>query len=438
MTALFRRHAGIVFTLLQKDVKVTYRNPSNVNFCIFSAFLLFGSLSFVWFFARFDVSTYSTSDAYTKLSFQFVCDRSTRFGGGHTAEPPFHCTSYVDPSKPVAHNTFPPSDLVVKFLSNDEAGNNGGKIINTLTSMMMNGLPLVGLDDFVFLSDYTNKYLSSNGLKERILSIPELSDEFGNFLTVREKKLVFVPESGCTQRLVDYLNRTTSVLRELMVETKPSMEAAMDDCCNNVWAVIEVLPPMHDSRMTSNTSLSSCSMSPFVEANSTSDILKILEDLQFGLFDEAEKQYKPSITIRMHPLAIPDTRNIAWTPLKRSIPRQQSGQLLYFTSGFLSLQHEVQHFLLQEQYQINRSQPIFHDNLQDRLLNTSHEYTQVYQIFQNFTSRDTLDDLLNSLSSVLPTTQNVIKFPMYHRAFPTHSFTKVEDNFHVLNQLSVH
>ena len=51
----------------------------------------------------------------------------------------------------------------------------------------------------------------------------------------------------------------------------------------------------------------------------------------------------------MNPATVPDTRNIEWSPLKSVdllLQRQQSGQLQYALSGFLSLQLEVQGFLL--------------------------------------------------------------------------------------------
>ena len=51
------------------------------------------------------------------------------------------------------------------------------------------------------------------------------------------------------------------------------------------------------------------------------------------------------LTVRMHPSAIPDTRNFEFSPLKAGSPRMQSGQLLYFMSGFLTIQLEMQNFL---------------------------------------------------------------------------------------------
>lgn len=53
----------------------------------------------------------------------------------------------------------------------------------------------------------------------------------------------------------------------------------------------------------------------------------------------------PALTIRMHPSAVPDTRNYIWSS-RLDIPTVAgSGEMLYFTSGFLSLQFEFQSFL---------------------------------------------------------------------------------------------
>ena len=61
------------------------------------------------------------------------------------------------------------------------------------------------------------------------------------------------------------------------------------------------------------------------------------------------RQIAPRVTFRMHPSTVPDTRNIKWSPRKQGaggmLDRRQSGQLLYFTSGFLTLQMEIQNYL---------------------------------------------------------------------------------------------
>ena len=59
-----------------------------------------------------------------------------------------------------------------------------------LSSIMMNGLPLLGLDDFVYFSDYVRLYLGQRAV-EKIMSIPILKERFENFLAVR-KKLLFI------------------------------------------------------------------------------------------------------------------------------------------------------------------------------------------------------------------------------------------------------
>jgi hypothetical protein len=56
----------------------------------------------------------------------------------------------------------------------------------------------------------------------------------------------------------------------------------------------------------------------------------------------------PSVTLRFHPASIPDSRNKMWSPRKHgggTHTSLQAGQLLYFTSGFLSIQLEIQNFL---------------------------------------------------------------------------------------------
>ena len=45
------------------------------------------------------------------------------------------------------------------------------QFVDMLSSIMMNGIPLVGIDDFVFLSDFINKKLGVEGRK-RLLESP--------------------------------------------------------------------------------------------------------------------------------------------------------------------------------------------------------------------------------------------------------------------------
>jgi hypothetical protein len=435
---------GIVRVLVGKNVRIMYRNRSNQIIWFVSSILLFGALSLVFYLSKNETMHFSTSDPYQKLLFEVECK-----GNQNAQKSSFFCEAYHSNNEPPHSGTLTSSDLLVDFLSPHRTKSindmrNGAKMMNTLASLMMNGLPLVGLDDFVFLSDYANAYLESNGMKQRILSVPELRDEFDNFLNVRSKVLRFSPDTPCTRRLVQYLNETSRMFAHLQIEIAKDMDHALDHCCDNVWAIVE----LSSTRSSTNSTQfeDDCRMLPVLKHSQSDPSLltinknKTIVDsareqlVEMGIFEDPSAVDLPSVLIRMHPLATPDTRNIAWSPLKRSLSRQHSGQLLYFTSGFLSLQIEMQRFITFMQHEQNnthllRNRTSTHSSeFQRRFLNVSHHFQHFYDLLvasHQYSDGRAVTEFLRNFTSTVSNSELLVSFPMYHRAFPTHSFTRV-------------
>lgn len=108
-----------------------------------------------------------------------------------------------------------------------------------------------------------------------------------------------------------------------------SMSLALEDCCDHVWAILDVTANQLNDQSRCET--------------------WTMEDEDI-----------PSVAIRMRPSTLPDTRNFMyvyhcdrrvgvtlcrWSSRRTILPRVESGQLLYFISGFLSIQIEVHNFL---------------------------------------------------------------------------------------------
>jgi len=101
----------------------------------------------------------------------------------------------------------------------------------------MGGLPLVGIDDFVYWSDFINEKLGSEGKAKLLESVAyryryfaiHLSfansanifcrEKFVNFLDVRHRRLLLSPDNAITRKFVDYLMNSTSTYSVQLANT---------------------------------------------------------------------------------------------------------------------------------------------------------------------------------------------------------------------------
>jgi hypothetical protein len=130
----------------------------------------------------------------------------------------------------------------------------------------------------------------------------------------------------------------------------------------------------------------------------------------------------PSITVRMLPSAIPDTRNFEWSPRRSGTLRQQSGQLLYFLSGFLSIQLEVQNFISS----VGLGGPViptkvFGDAPSSFLKSSSVTRNIADALIHSASNDDVFNAIVNTTSNHRDS-RPTLNTPLYHRAFPTHRY----------------
>lgn len=88
-------------------------------------------------------------------------------------------------------------------------------ITKLLSSVMMNGLPILGLDDFVRMSDIANDHIGING-KNHVLGIASYRDKFGNFLEIRRKELRITPRNCWSEAFVQHLNNTAEIFQVII------------------------------------------------------------------------------------------------------------------------------------------------------------------------------------------------------------------------------
>lgn len=136
--------------------------------------------------------------------------------------------------------------------------------------------------------------------------------------------------------------------------------------------------------------------------------------------DSCENISHPSLTIRMHPSAVPDTRNFIWSPRLDFPMVAGAGEMLYFTSGFLSLQYEFQSFLnlLVNGDQYQRTQ-IFDQNSEE--IKSSQTLRQFASAVINNSSL-TIDR--NHAWDASPVPGSTVQVPYYMRAFPSRSYAE--------------
>lgn len=125
-----------------------------------------------------------------------------------------------------------------------------------------------------------------------------------------------------------------------------TMEDAMKDCCDDVWAIIQVQGQAQDMKGLDSFNFQDLKsrweggreMGGNVAYNATLDGLclmqmrqgsdpSILPSLPLSL----PPSYLPSLTLRFPAESVPDSRTLQWSPLKSPIPRQQSGQVCHYT-----------------------------------------------------------------------------------------------------------
>lgn len=123
-----------------------------------------------------------------------------------------HCKPFRDANTP--QGWLSPTDLLFNIIRDgtltDPDHQDTQQFTRLLTSMMMNGLPLLDIDDYIYLSDFINNYLGETTRKE-LLNYAIYRDKFGNFLNVRQNQLRIVPNEGMATDFVRYLNESSKL-----------------------------------------------------------------------------------------------------------------------------------------------------------------------------------------------------------------------------------
>lgn len=173
----------------------------------------------MWIVSFGEYEKFLYTGEFAKLNIEIRCggksvetysavDNGTTF----TTEP--FCAPYQRPEEYSKH-ALTPSELLFDMIDNShnpkssKDHNELKQLTNLITSMMMNGLPLLGLSDFIYLSDFANHNINEKE-KNKLLSYPGYSDQFSNFLNARTKEIRIIPNSCWASEFAQHLRNTTN------------------------------------------------------------------------------------------------------------------------------------------------------------------------------------------------------------------------------------
>jgi ABC-type lipoprotein export system ATPase subunit len=368
--------------------------------------ILFSTFIFIFLLLIYSLSygqnlSYLKDNKFSKISFEIECGNKNNNNKEIFCKPShnnFDDKSYYN-SKILS-----PTDILFNIIDNKPNTIRDIKTIkeisNLLSNVIMNGVPLFSIDDYVYLSDLINKNIGEKNRNNMITNV--YHDSFTNILDIRIKEIKLAPRNCYTILFLEYLYKSSKIAKKLNIKIYNTIDDAYKDSFDNIFAIIEIIPIKNNNKNNEY-------LNDLIDSNSC--------NIKYN----SEIFIKPKVTIKMHPSSIPDTRNYKWSPLKgRSISKLQSGQLLYFISGFLTFQLELQNYfsiyglggsVIKSDFFSNGGAELF--NLPNKISNN---------IAADYISSNTPFDLYNTIIKSSRNNQPSIKVPIYHRSLNLHSY----------------
>lgn len=201
----------VLMNLTIKNLKTLTRQNLMVLLIEFSTVAVVGGLYLMFLLSIKQKQKYLTSNDYSKLSFEFICSPKTQFQ--NIDNNLLNCKPFS--SGDVDDKKMTPSYLLLRMLNQKNLIDSDNQqelnqLIQVLSSLMMNGLPLVGLDDYVYMSDFINQKIGPKA-KHNLLKNNHYQERFSNFLDIRNKELRIFPNGKYSIDFLNYLLDSSSV-----------------------------------------------------------------------------------------------------------------------------------------------------------------------------------------------------------------------------------
>jgi hypothetical protein len=221
-----------IISLCYYNLKSLSRKDLNRQFFIISTAVLFVSLYGMWASCNRESSMYLSDkvitrlhklvyqyvtfiQSFSKLSFDMIC--SAKSAANTHGSLLSKCQPYYpesDSDIPNAADRLSTSAVLYNILENgnNKDNINSKTIARLLGSVMMNGLPLMGLDDFLRTSDYVNQNLNSE-MRNDIMESSFLSGQFGTLLRARNMQIRVSPENCWSKGFVKYMRKSSTLFK---------------------------------------------------------------------------------------------------------------------------------------------------------------------------------------------------------------------------------
>lgn len=225
----------VIYHLTIKNIKTILRQSSMLQLIAFSTIIVVGGLYMMFFLSIGQHQQFLTSNDYEKLSFEFICSpKISTYNNVNNLNNlnkdmfSLNCQP-LDSNQPSknsynTNNKMSLSLLFLRILNHNhliDTNNNNNELSNfieLLSSLMMNGIPLVGLDDYVYISDFLNSQLGTMGKDDLLNSNNnKYKSKFGNFLDIRNKQLRLVPDNEITNEFYQYLLNSSTVANVIII-----------------------------------------------------------------------------------------------------------------------------------------------------------------------------------------------------------------------------
>eukprot|EP01041_Mallomonas_annulata_P012302 gene12302-25863_t len=281
----------LMSSLSAKSLRQILRSKTHISLFIAISFLLLCTVGILSIGASTSLIGNQTNFPSSKSSIE--CS----FAGSSLS----HCKQMKTDQK---SSQVPLASLLMKSISTGMFPNSSSDkkdFFKAITSFLLREHPVLGLDDFIYLSD-------------SLLALQ--SPEFIDFIPIdlltnpRTQALVFAPRNDLTRGFVSYLEDNSAQFRSLPHRIERRVPRNIEPCCDDIWAVVTIEVVSNDDEV----SLGKDYVSP------------------------------PMVTIRMDARKVPDTRNHGFNS-ERHFLRPLPDELLYLLSGFITIQSEIQNYL---------------------------------------------------------------------------------------------
>lgn len=212
----------IIRLLTKKSVYSFFRQRSIRILMLVSTVIVCGGLYAMYYLSYHQYTTVEHFTMYSRLAFNLHCTPTNHFWHTRSSSSSasnsklVRCEPMADKRGATANGPLSPSDLLFNILTHGnmmyDDPSKTSQVATLLSKIMMNGIPMLGLDDYIALSDFVVSNLGKKGTQQ-LLNSPGYSDRFRNFLNIRHSQIRIAAKNCFSIGFLDYLQRSSDVIK---------------------------------------------------------------------------------------------------------------------------------------------------------------------------------------------------------------------------------